>query len=116
MEKILSSLTGCDGAAGIARLVLPWSRMARRPGLDRAPDPFGDLRDHVAEQQQRRGPDERRNEIGDLELPVRHFEYAGRERHRRPQRTEEAADEDARHAPPLHEGLAARQDLGIARQ
>src|SRR2546430_17270351 len=38
------------------------------------------LPDHVAEQQQRRRPDQRRDEIGDLERPVRHHEDAGRQR------------------------------------
>ena len=45
-----------------------------------------------------------------------HLEYPGRKRHRGPQRSEKPADENARHTPFFHEGLAARQDLRIARQ
>src|ERR1700680_3623433 len=67
-----------------------------------APEPFGDLRDHVAEQQQRRRPDERRYPIGDLKAPIRHFEYPGHQRHRGPQRSEKSPDENARYAPGFH--------------
>src|SRR3981081_4528988 len=82
---------------------------------DRTPQPFEDLRDHVAEQQQRRRPDQRRCEIGDLKAPVRHLEYPGSERYRGPQRSEKSPDEDARYAPGLHKGFAARQDLRVTR-
>src|SRR3954465_6139572 len=61
---------------------------------DHPPKPFGEFADDVAEQQQRRRPDQRRDEIGDLELPVRHLENPGGQRHRRPQRSEEPADEN----------------------
>src|SRR6266511_4905562 len=84
--------------------------------LRHPPQPFGELAHHVADQQQGGRPDQRRDEIGDLERPVGHFENAGGERHRGPQRPEEPADEDRGHAPFFHERLAARQDLGIARQ
>src|SRR4051812_16923456 len=60
--------------------------------LEDSPDPFDDLRNHVAEQQQRRRPDERRKKVRHLKAAVRHFEDAGGERHRSPQRTEEAPD------------------------
>src|ERR1700687_5387469 len=63
------------------------------------PQPLGDLGKHVAEQQQRRRPDQRRYEIGDLKLPVWHLEYSGRQRHRGPQRSKKPPDENARHAP-----------------
>src|SRR5450631_3264068 len=86
------------------------------PASDRPPQPFGDLRDHVAEQQQSSRPYQRRDEIGALKAPIRHLEYPGRERHRSPQRSEKPPDENARHAPGFDEGLAARQDFGIARQ
>src|SRR5215216_6446456 len=84
-----------------------------QPVLRRPPQPFGELAHHVAKQQQGRGPDQRRYEIGDLEWPVRHLENAGGERHRSPQWPEEPADEDRRYAPFFHERLTARQDLGI---
>src|ERR1700732_912732 len=57
------------------------------------PNPFCDLRNHVAEQQQRRRPDECRYEIGELKAPVRHLEDAGRQRHRGAQRSENPPDE-----------------------
>src|ERR1700742_3580511 len=83
---------------------------------NRAPQPFGDLPDHVAEQQQCRRPDQRRYEIGELEMPVRHLEYSGCERHRGAQRTEKSSNEDAGGAPFFYEGFAARQYFRIARQ
>src|ERR1700682_714261 len=49
---------------------------------DHPPQPFEDLRDHVAEQQQCRRPYQRRHEIRDLKAPVGHLEYPGSERHR----------------------------------
>src|SRR5216683_5592062 len=88
----------------------------RQAGSDRAPQPFGDLPDHVAKQQQRRRPDQRGYEIGDLKAPVRHLEYPGGQRHRGPQRSEKSPDENARYAPFLHKLLAARQDLRVTRQ
>src|ERR1700732_3715046 len=81
-----------------------------------APEAFGGLRDSVAEQQQRRRPDECRYEIGELKAPVRHLEYSGRERHGSPQGSEKPPDENARHAPAFYEGLAARQYLRVTRQ
>src|ERR1700730_3085665 len=80
------------------------------------PQRFEDLRDHVAEQQQCRRPDQRRYEIRDLKAPVGHLEYPGSERHRGAQRAEKPSDKDAGYAPVFHKGLAARQYLGIARQ
>src|SRR5450755_2686762 len=83
---------------------------------DHPPQPFEDLRDHVAGQQQCRRPDQRRYEIGDLKVPVGHLEYPGSERHRGAQGSEKPSNKDAGHAPVFHEDFAARQDLGITRQ
>src|SRR5258708_11803119 len=110
-------------AMGLRRMVLARDnppagglfRPARRPS-NRAPQPFGNLRDHVAEQQQRRRPDQRRYEIGDLKLPVRHLEYPGGQRHRGAQRSEKSPDKNARYAPFPHKLLAARQYLRVTRQ
>src|SRR5487761_2514851 len=99
-----------------------WRQDGRGPGntvlpaSDNAPEPSRDPGKHVAEQQQHRRPDQRRQEIGYLKTPVRHLEYAGRKRHRGPQRPEKPADENARHAPLFHEGLSARQELRETRQ
>src|SRR5260370_25356521 len=89
---------------------------SKEAALHHAPQPFGDLPDDVAEQQQRRRPDQRGYEIGDLKAPVRHLEYPGSERHRGPQRSEKSPDEDARYAPGFHKGFPARQYLRITRQ
>ena len=63
-----------------------------------------------------RRPHECRPEIGDLKSPERHFENPGDQRHRGPQRSEEPADENSENAPFLHEGFAARNKVGMARQ
>src|SRR6266516_2749297 len=60
--------------------------------------------------------DQRGYEIGDLKLPVRHFENAGGKRHRGAKRAEKPPDENARHAPLFHEDLATWQEFRIARQ
>src|SRR5579871_535110 len=83
---------------------------------DHAPEPFQDPRNHVTEQEQRRRPYEGRDEIGDLKLDIGHLENARGKRYRGPQGAEEAADEDARHAPAPDEGFASRQNFRIARQ
>src|SRR5258705_5358153 len=102
----------------------PWSRFRElTPGRsaysapsDRPPQPFQDLPDHVANEQQRRRPDQRRDEIGNLERPVGHLKDAGRERHRGAQGSEKPSDENARHTPAPHEILAAAQESRVTRQ
>src|SRR6266849_5390211 len=79
---------GCDCNAPCLRGLTPRSPVYSGLALDRPPQPFGDLRDDVAEQQQGRRPDQRRYEIGELEAPIRHLEYHGGKRHRGPQRSE----------------------------
>src|ERR1035437_8483992 len=81
-----------------------------------APQPFDDLRDHVAEQQERRRPHQRRGEIGELKTPIWHLEYPGSERHRGPQRSEKPPDENARYAPVFHKGFSKRQDPRLTRR
>src|SRR6266446_7075948 len=89
---------------------------SKQAALHHAPQPFGDLPEHVAEQQQCRRPDQRGHEIGDLKVPIWHLEYPGSERHGSSQRSEKSPDENARYAPLLHKDFAARQNLRIARQ
>src|SRR4051812_20686216 len=60
-----------------------------RARSDHPPEPFHGLRDDVAEQQERRRPDQCGDEIGGLKAPVRHFENAGGERHGGAQGAEE---------------------------
>src|SRR5438876_4828536 len=93
------------GLARAAALIPPGSNSVKSNsvrsnsvGSNRAPQPFRDLRDDVAGHKKRRCPDHRRDEIGNLKLQIGHFEYTGGERHRRPQRSEKAPDENARHA------------------
>src|SRR5438105_2610262 len=71
---------------------------------------------NVAQGKQHGSPNERRAEVGSLELPRRHPEDAGDQRDRGAQRSEETADEDREYAPALHERFALRQQFGMARQ
>lgn len=48
---------------------------------NQAPDPFHNPRHHIAEQQERCRPYQRRDEIGGLKAPIRHLENAGGQRH-----------------------------------
>src|SRR5258708_20548408 len=48
---------------------------------NRAPQPFENLSDHIAEQQPRRRPDQRRYPIVDLKAPTRHLNYPPTQRH-----------------------------------
>src|SRR5215217_7341224 len=74
------------------------------------------LRDHIAEQKQRGGPDERRDKVRDLKPPKRHLEDAGDQRDRGAQWSGKARDENAEHAPFLDEGLAFLDQLRMLRQ
>ncbi len=81
-----------------------------------APEPPENLGRHVADGEQHAGPKECRGEVRELEAPIGHVENARDQRHRGAQRSEEAADEDRKHAPALHECFALRQQFGMARQ
>ena len=81
-------------------LITPWRTTKSRARRARAAPP----------------PTGSRGEIGELEMPPRHRENAGDERHRGAQRPEEAADEDGEHAPAADEGLALGKQIGMARQ
>src|SRR6266540_6284052 len=80
------------------------------------PNKCNELREEIADGQQDRSPHECGAEIGELETPIRHLENTGDKRHRCPQRTEEAADEDGEHSPFAHEGLTTRDQFWVARQ
>src|SRR5438105_9345692 len=81
-----------------------------------SPQPSQYVRDRIADGQQRCRTHKCRTEIGNLKTPVRHFENASDQWYRSAQRAEEAPDEYAGNAPLFHKGLAARNELGMARQ
>src|SRR5262245_19370579 len=88
-----------------------------KPGgfLLRRPEPHDGFRYDVTDREQRRRPNEGGHEIRNLELPKRHFENTGDQRHGSPQRPKEPADKNSDDAPLLHEGFAARNEFGMAR-
>src|SRR4051812_7520286 len=55
-------------------------------------EPFEYSEAEIAEYQKHPGPEEGGGDIGELEIPIRHFQNARDQRHRGPQRAEEAAD------------------------
>ena len=85
-----------DGAA-----VIP--SPAELSPLEEAPSPFDRQTDHVAEDEEHTGPQERACPIGDLEDQRRHLHRAGDDRHRGAEWPGEPAEHDRPCAPFLEE-------------
>src|SRR5688572_12790997 len=89
---------------GFIPVIANWS-----PSPGRGPcsgEPFIDVESEIAEDQKHPGPYKCRYDIGDLKMPIIHFQNAGDQRHRSPQGPEEAANKNSQNSPALHEGMA----------
>src|SRR4029450_1387737 len=81
-----------------------------------SPSPAEKLAHHIAQGEKHGGPNESRAEVRKLELPPRHPENAGDQRDRGAQGSKEAADENRKRPPALHECFALGQQFRMSRQ
>src|SRR5437764_13023325 len=75
-----------------------------------------DIADGIAREQQHRGPDDRRGDVGEPKPAAPHPHDARRERYHRTHRAEEPADKNAFPAVLLKKPDAVRQQVRIARE